>query len=107
MRDLGVGAAALTGLERFFYAAIFAGMKRDNGHSAMRLQAERKIAQERIERAEFIVYGDTQPLENAAHAVLVSAAALNYVGELLRRRHRCLQDGFRQAIRLGFVGILE
>jgi len=75
--DLGVNTAAFTGLERLFHAAIFAGVKREHGHPAAVLQAERKIAQERIQRAEFIVHCDSQRLENAAHGVFVSSGAAN------------------------------
>ena len=107
MRHLGVCTAAFTGLERFFHATIFAGVKRKNGDSATGLQAERKIAQKRIQRAEFVVHGDSQRLENAAHGVLVSSGAANDGGKLCRRGHRCLQDGLRHAIGVGFVGVLE
>ena len=100
-------AVAFTGLEGLFHAAIFAGVKRENGDSATGLQAERKTLQERIQRAEFVVHGDSQRLENAAHGVFVSSSAANDCGKLCRRRHRCLQDGLRHAIGVGFVGILE
>ncbi len=104
MRDLGVRTAAFTGLEGFFHAAIFAGVKRENGDSATRLQAERKIVKERIQHAEFVVHGDSQRLENTPHGVVVSSGAANNCSKLCRRRHRRLQDGLRHAIRGGFVG---
>ena len=34
-------------------------MKRENGHATSGLEAKRKIAKERIQRAEFIVHGDS------------------------------------------------
>src|SRR5579864_4947821 len=107
MSHLNVHTRAFTGLERFFYAAIFPGMKCENGNPASCLQAERKIMQERIQRAEFVVHGDSQGLENAAHGVIVSSGASNGGGKLCRCRYRSLQDGLRDAAGAGLVGVLE
>src|SRR2546430_13839509 len=107
MSDLGIRAAAFTGLEGFFHAPVFAGMKCENGNPAAGLEAERKVAQERIQSAEFVVHGDSQRLKNAAYAVLVSSGSANDRGELRRRRHGCLQDRLRQALGLWLVGIFK
>jgi len=46
-------------------------VKRQNGGPATGLQAERKIVQERIQRAELVVHGDSEGLENAANGVIL------------------------------------
>src|SRR5437764_184887 len=107
MSHLNVLTRTFTRLERFFHASIFPGVKCENRNAAACLQAERKIVQERIQRAEFVVHGDAQGLENAAHGVVVSSGAANDGSKLCRRRYRSLQDGTRYAIGVGFVGVLE
>src|ERR1051326_6648452 len=107
MSHLNVRTRAFTGLEGFFHASIFPGVKCENGNPAACLQAERKIMEERIQRAEFVVHGDAQGLENAAHAVVISSGAANEGSKLCRRRYRSLQDILRGAFGVGFVGVLK
>src|SRR5690242_8962462 len=107
MSYLGVRAGAFTGLEGFFHASIFSGVKCENRNPATCLQADRKIMQERIERAEFVVHGDAQGLENTAHGIVVSSGPANGGNELCRRRYGSLQNGLRDAIGIRFVGVLD
>src|SRR5262245_38139383 len=71
--DLGIHAGSLTELECFLAATVLTGMKRENGDAASCFQAERQIPQQRLERTEFVIDGDTQCLEYPSNRVLVAA----------------------------------
>ena len=45
------------------YAAVFAGVKTQDGDAATRTEASRNLSEERVERAEFIVYRNPNCLE--------------------------------------------
>src|SRR5687768_5348629 len=85
--DLTVRAGAFPGLERFLHAAIFAGVKREDGDPAAGIQAERKTLQQYIQRAKFVIHCDPQRLEDSAHGIFVSPSAANDCGKLHRRRN--------------------
>ena len=57
----------LGGLEGFFNAPVFAGMKRKDGDAAAGVKTLRQDAQEGVEGGELFVDFDTDRLENAAH----------------------------------------
>src|SRR6185436_20722187 len=81
-------------------------MKRENGDAPARLEAQRKTAQECIERAEFIVHCNSECLEDSAHAIFVSTGAAHAVGEFGSCRWPPLQQGARDVIGLGLIGVL-
>jgi hypothetical protein len=82
-------------------------VKCEDGNPTAPLQTEGQILQERVESAEFVVHGDSKGLENAAHGILVTSGAANDRRQLRGRRDASVFDGASQAIRLGFIGILE
>ncbi len=63
-RDLGIVPSAQAGLEGFFYPAIFTRMKGQNCNPSARIKAIGEMAQEGVERGEFVVDRDAQSLEH-------------------------------------------
>src|ERR1035441_6400102 len=54
-------------LKRLFHAPILAGMKRENRNAAARIPTRGHMAQQHVERGEFVVHRDAQRLKHPAH----------------------------------------
>jgi hypothetical protein len=64
--DLRIGAVAKAGGKGFLYPSIFAGMEGKDGDTTIWVQDGRQGAQKGIQRGKFVVYCDSEGLEDAA-----------------------------------------
>lgn len=76
-------------------------MKRDNGDSSPGFETERKVSQERIQRAKFVVHRDAQRLEYARDRILVSSGMTNDGSQSGKRLDINLKSAFLPALQLG------
>jgi hypothetical protein len=67
LSDCRESAIAQPCFEGVLYPAVFARMEGENRHATTRLQALREAPQEHVERAEFVIHGDAQGLEDTAN----------------------------------------
>jgi hypothetical protein len=47
-------------------------MEGENRHATVGVKASGQVAQKQVKHAEFVIYGDAQGLEDAAHTIVVS-----------------------------------
>lgn len=71
----------MQGFKGLLHAAVFAGMKGEDGDATSRFQAGGEDAEEAIECVEFLVYGDADGLEDAADGFFNFLGLANEGGE--------------------------
>ena len=109
--DGGVGAVGFSGLKRFFDAAILAGVEGEDGNAAAGVQAVRQVAEKSFERGEFVVHGDAQRLEDAAHGevggffVLTGQGIADGAGKFEGGAEIFSSERLRERGGFGFIGV--
>src|SRR5579862_8113883 len=108
----GTWVVAKAGLEGFLYAAVFAGVERQDGDATAGIEARRKIAEETFEGGEFVVHRDTERLKDAANGVVAffirgrsQEGAVDCVGQRRRGGKRLAREKICQNTGMWFVGV--